>query len=230
MSPSQARLAVVTALVLLSGCHAKFKREAGSLGSVRTQIVNTGGPYVELGKVGNPVDDGNDRHDSTAEAIGAIAALAVNIHQEVQGAKLADRIAKAVDPKAVNNAFNDGIRQTLQDGPPFAYTDDKDAAGATMQIEVLSYGLDVPYLGAPGQFTYDLRVNIYKKDGERVYKVRHSCAVGAGTPDISDVVLGVVNNVEGINEMSDADLNSAFTTMAAYCAETFVVRMRRHAG
>lgn len=212
-------------LLLLTGCHAKFKKEAPTLGAVRTQIVTSGGPYVELGHMSNPTEGAG----GAVEALGAIAALAVNINQEVQGAKLNERIAASVNPDEVNHSFNDGVSQTLQGGPPFAYTDDPNAP-ATLQIEVLSYGLMVPYIGAPGEFTYDLRVRIYKKDGDRVYKAHHTCAIGAGTPGAAEAVLGVVNNIKEIEEMTDDEIRSAFNTMAAYCGQTFVTKMRKHAG
>jgi hypothetical protein len=220
---------LVSLFSLLAGCHAKFKREAPTIGNVRPQIVTSGGPYVSLGHMGNPASDGDPGRTSGVEALGAIAAVAVNINQDIQGAKLSKRISQAVRIESVNEAFNQGVGRTLGQGPPFAYTNDPNA-NATLQIEVVSYGLNVPYIGAPGEFTYDLRVRIYKKDGERVYKARHSCSVGAGTPGIAEAVLGVVNNIEEVNEMSDAEINQSFAAMADYCATTFVVRMRRHAG
>lgn len=223
-------LLALSLLVLLApGCHAKFKKEAPTLGSVRTQIVTSGVPYVSLGHMGNPVSDGNTNTTSAAEVLGALAATAVNINQDIQGAKLAQRIAGAVQITSVNQAFNQGVARTLGSGPPFAYSDDK-SAPATLQIEVLSYGLNVPYIGAPGEFTYDLRVRIYKQNGDRVYRARHSCAVGAGTPGIAESVLGVVNNIQEVKEMTDAQINDSFAAMADYCATTFVVKMRRHAG
>lgn len=216
-----------TALVLLAlmagGCHAKFKREAPTLGSVRTQVITTGGPVVQLGHVPMVGDD------SPLGTLANIAAVAVNISQEIKAGDVAGRIGNAVRTEDVNHAFNDGVAQTLQGGPPFAYTDDPNAP-ATLQVEVLSYGLSVPYLGAPGVFTYDLKVRIYKKDGDRVYKASHACEIGAGTPGVTESVLGVVNNVKEIKEMSDEEINSAFATMSAYCAQTFVIKMRKHAG
>lgn len=206
-------------LPLATGCHAKFKKEAPTLGEVRVQMVTTGGPYVQLGQVDVPQQN----------PLAAVAAVAVNVAQAVRGADLQERIAQAVDVDDVNHAFDEGVATTLDAGPPFAWTDRKDA-NATMQVEVLSYGLFVPYLGAPGVFTYDLRVRIYKKDGDRVYTTHHDCAVGAGTPGVGEVVLGIVDNVRQIDQMSDAQINDAFSTMARWCAQSFVVKMRRHAG
>lgn len=215
------RILALSALVLplATGCHAKFKKEAPTLGEVRVQMVTTGGPYVQLGQVDVPQEN----------SLLAVAAVAVNVAQAVRGADVAQRIEKAVNVDDVNLAFDEGVAATLDAGPPFAWTDRKDA-NATMQVEVLSYGLMVPYLGAPGVFTYDLRVRIYKKDGDRVYTTHHDCAVGAGTPGVGEVVLGVVDNVREIDKMSDAEINDAFATMARWCAQSFVVKMRRHAG
>lgn len=217
------RFGLVLLVLAASGCHAKFKKEAPTLGSVRTQIITTGGPVVQLGHLGTV--EGN----SGLAALANIAVTAVNITQDIKAGDVAGRIGQAVRTEDVNHAFNDGIAQTLQSGPPFAYSDDPNAP-ATLQVEVLSYGLSVPYLGAPGVFTYDLKVRIYKKDGDRVYKARHSCEIGAGTPGVTESVLGVVNNVKEIKNMSDADINASFEAMSAYCAQTFVIKMRKHAG
>lgn len=213
------RTLTLLSLLFLVGCHAKFKREAPTLGEVRTQVLTTGGPYVQLGHV--------DAH--TDNAIVALAAVAVNVAQEVQGVKLTDRIAKAVHIEDVNRGLEQGIAETLDQGPPFAWVDRKDA-NATLQIEVLSYGLTVPYLGAPGLFTYDMRARIYKKDGDRVYTTHHTCTIGAGSPGVAESVLGVVNNVRELQEMSDEQINEAFAIMAEACARSFVVKMRQHAG
>ena len=45
------RYLAFAAVLASAGCHAKFKKHAPTLGSVNTQVLITGGPYVELGKV-----------------------------------------------------------------------------------------------------------------------------------------------------------------------------------
>jgi hypothetical protein len=212
------RLLVALALPLvLTGCHAKFKKEAPTLGEVRTQIVVTGAPYVELGKLAVEGD-----------GVLAAAAAVVNVVQEVKGIDQTKRIMRAVQVDEVNAEFNDGLKETLGDGPPFAYTEEKKSH--VLQLEVLSWGLEVPYLGAPGVFTYDLRARIYKKNGDRVYSARTSCSTGAGNPTSLEQVLGVVNNVKNLKEMSDAEINDAFKSVAYWCGQEFVTKMRRHAG
>ena len=202
-----------TALVVFSGgCHAKFKREVGSLGAVRAQTIVTGQPDVELGKI---YDD-------------SLAAAVFNVVQEVRSASPAMRIASAVKIEQVNDAMKGGFAEVLGDGPPFAYTEDKSAP--TLQMEVLSWGLYVPYIGAPGEFTYDLRVQLYKPDGDRIYKTRIHCTTTAGAPPTESLIFGTVNNVKQLEQMSDAQIQDAFDAVARWCGGQLVSKMRRHAG
>jgi hypothetical protein len=124
--------------------------------------------------------------------------------------------------------MQEGVAEVLGDGPPFAYTDDK--AAANLQLEVLSWGLLVPYLGAPGEFYYDLRVRIYKPDGERVYKTRMHCSTAAGSPPAESLVFGTVDNVKQLEQMSDEQIQDAFDAVARWCGGQLVSKMRRHAG
>lgn len=199
-------------LLLLSACHPIFKREAPTLGAVRPQVVLTGGPYVQLGQT---------------ESTGLVATV-INIAQVVKSEDLAERVDAAVQISDVNRAFVDSLTHTLGDGPPFGTTTNPKAP--LLQLEVRSYGLYVPYLGAPGQFTYSLQARIYKPDGKRVYISDFNCAIGAGDPSVPEVVFGVVNNVQTINNMSDQELNQAFLTIADYCGQQVVIQMRKHAG
>lgn len=208
------------AITVMPGCHAKFKKNASSLGQVRVQTVLTGAPYVNLGKVYADSDD---------PGLVQLAAAVVNTVQVVKEIDQTVRVANAVHVSEVNRALEAGLAQTLMDGPPFGYTDAQDAP-ALLQIEVDSYGLNVPWMGAPGEFTYSLHMRIYKADGERVYNAWHTCEAGAGTPTAPEVVFSVVNNVRALNEMSDADIHAAFETIAFWCGQEVVLKMRRHAG
>ena len=203
-------------LLPLAACHPIFKREAPTLGAVRPQVVLTGGPYVQLGHVENPNG-----------AVGLVGTV-VNIVQDVKSVNLAERVERAVQIPDVNAAFVDSLVKTLGEGPPFGTTTDPKAP--LLQLEVQSYGLEVPYLGAPGEFVYNLRARIYKPDGKRVYVAYFNCAIGAGDPSVPEVVFGVVNNVQTINDMTDAELNQSFLTIADYCGQQVVLKMRKHAG
>ncbi len=210
---------------MIGGCHARFKKAVPTIDDINVQVVTTGGPYVELGKVwGTP-----ETNNPTANLLMDIAAVAVNVSQEIKAIDQTTRIYNAVDIQGVNSAMTEGLGHTLGGGPPFAYSSASDT-DATLQLEVLSYGLYVPYIGAPGEFTYTVRARMYRDNGERVYKKTLTCEVGAGDPEAGEMVLGVVNNIRELNEMSDDEINSAFADMAYYCGTKFVVKMRRHAG
>jgi len=215
-------LVLLAASLVLPGCHCKFKKYAPTLGEVRVQALVTGYPYVRLGRLAGPVDPEH-------APIAAVAAGVVNVVQGVREIEQTDRIARAVDLRVVNEALVGGFAEALGGGPPFAFSP-ADQGGNVMQIEVLAWGLDVPYLGAPGAFTYDLRVRIYTEEGERVYSSSTTCAAGAGSPGAAEVVLGVVNNVAEIERMSDEEITSSFSSIAYWCGQELVRKIRKHAG
>ncbi len=207
------RLLVPLLLLTLTGCHAKFKKYASTLGTVKVQVINTGGPYVELGKV----------HDPDAGLVGA----AINVVQTARGIDLAPRIAAAVQTPQVNDAMVGSLVTTIGSGPPFGVAPD---SASLLQLEILSYGLYVPYLGAPGEFTYTAMATVYKQDGERIYRNTLTCTAGVGDPSTAAVVLSLVNNVKQIDQMTDAQINEVFVETARYCGTQFVTKMRKHAG
>lgn len=218
-------IALSLTIGMVSGCHARFKKAVPTIDDINVQVITTGGPYVELGKVWGTPDTGND----TVNLLLDVAAVAVNVSQEIKAIDQTTRIYNAVDIQDVNSAMAVGLGDTLGGGPPFAFSSDNDT-DATLQLEVLSYGLYVPYIGAPGEFTYTVRARMYRNSGERVYKKTMTCEVGAGDPEAGEMVLGIVNNIRELNEMSDEEINRAFADMAHYCGTRFVVKMRRHAG
>lgn len=200
-------------LVLLTGCHAKFKKYAPTLGEVKIQVVNTGGPYVQLGKVYTEQPN--------------LLADVVNVVQDVRSLGLTDRIARAVQVASVNEALAAGYVETMGSGPPFGTSPD---AKALLQLEVESYGMYVPYLGAPGEFTYTARAVVYKADGERIYRKRLTCTAGVGDPNLAAVVLGAVNNAKQLEQLTDEQINAIFVDTARWCGSRFVLKMRQHAG
>ena len=223
MRASYAIFMAIGAAFLATGCHAKFKKAAPTIDDISVQVITTGGPYVELGKVYSTTDTGNPNLNLLAD----VAAAAVNTVQEVRAIDQTQRIIDAVQVDDINMAMQQGLAETLRGGPPFAYSAGE--ADAMLQLEVLSYGMNVPYLGAPGEFTYTVQARMYK-DTERVYRTSLTCTVGVGDPSASAVVLGAVNNVKQLDQLSNAEINEAFAQIARYCGEQFVVKMRRHAG
>ena len=218
-------IALTLSAAMVGGCHARFKKAVPTIDDINVQVITTGGPYVELGKVWGTPDTGNP----AANLLLDVAAVAVNVSQEIKAIDQTTRIYNAVDIQDVNSAMTMGLGETLGGGPPFAFSSDSDT-DATLQLEVLSYGLYVPYIGAPGEFTYTVRARMYRANGERVYKKTLTCEVGAGDPQAGEMVLGVVNNIRELNEMTDEQINQSFSDMAHYCGMRFVAKMRKNAG
>ena len=214
------RLAPFALLLLLPACHPRYRHAAPTLGAVRIQTLGSGTPYVNLGKVYA------DPHDAP---VAQIAAAVINTVQVVREIDRTERIAGAVRTAEVKRALSAGLQDAMGEGPPFAITED-DSVGNLFQIEVLSYGLDVPWLGAPGSFTYDLRLRIYQADGRRVYAGRHRCDARAGDPTAAEQILSVVDNVRNLDAMSDDEISGAFETIGYWCGEQIVAKLRRQAG
>jgi hypothetical protein len=202
----------------LMGCHSKFRRAAPDLDLVRLQVVTTGEVSADLG--GIPAWTDSDLANA--------AILAANLVQHARAVDQADRIAHAVDVQDVNTELYRGIEETLAGGPPFGLTDQEDSP--LMQLELLEYGLHVPYIGAAGRFTYTVRARIYDTSGQRVYRARLQCDTGIGDTRATSQILGISNNVKQLKSMSDAQINESFAAVARYCGQKFVVKMRRHAG
>lgn len=214
--------AALLALTALStGCHAKFKKNAPLIDEVRVQPLVVGGPEVTLGRMAGNPDGELDILD--------IAAVAVNTSQAIKEVNQEQRISQAVNLADVSENLRVGIEETLGSGPPFGTTADE-AHGDLLQMEILSYGIFVPYLGAPGSFSFSARARIYRADGDRVYRNGMTCEGSLGDPGPAEIIFGTVNNVRALEEMSDAEINEAIAGMARYCGQQFAIKMRRHAG
>lgn len=210
--------ALVTLLLLGTGCHAKFKKHASSLGAVRPQVIHLSGPTVSLGTL-----------DVDEEVPGeAVLERVAGVAQNVRAQRLADRLARAIDVDTVDASLVVALDESLGQGPPFALTDDP--AAPLLQIELLNYGLNVPHMGEQGWFEFNVRARIYLADGKRVYTTYQTCSVPAGQPSATSRVLGTVDNVRQIQRMTDAQITQAFATAAEACGVELTRRIRRHAG
>lgn len=205
-----------SALLFGTGCHAKFKKAAPTIDSVDVQVLINAGPQVYLGRM-----------DSGDSLVANLVDLAVNVNQMVNEVQVADRIARAVDLHATNQALEQGFARTLGDGPPFPYVQDQ--AEARVQMEVVSYGMTAPFLGAQASFDYDIRVRIYQGT-ERVYSARTHCDTAAGAPTELSRALALVNNVQQFDMLTDPEIQQAFDDVAVWCGQEIIRKMRKHAG
>jgi hypothetical protein len=198
---------LVLAAVAASGCHAKFKKYAPTLGAVNPQVVVAGDPTVQIGSSGSVVLD---------------------VVNGVRAVDVAEKIGRQVEIDQVNAAFSAGLDETLGSGPPFGTTDKKKAP--KLQIEVTNYGLYVPEMGAQGELVYDLRVRIYTPDGERVYSTSLRCETPVDGADAISEVLGTRDNVGNVLDLRKREIQAAFDAAGDECGRELVTLMRRHAG
>lgn len=214
-------------LLALLGCHSTFHKNAPDLHQVRVQVTMSGEPDVNLGKL----DQQNQGPVSRVPQSGNMMdAQAMDAEQTASEIDLERNLARRVAPQPLTERMTQGLLDTTQDGSPFALTTDPQVKH-TLQIDVTSYGLSVPYIGAPGQFVFDVQARLTRGDtGKLVYSTSLRCDTEAGDPVASAVALDAVDHVREIEKMSDEELQAAFNDMAYYCGTYFAERMRKHAG
>lgn len=202
-------LLVVSALLV--GCHSTFRRALPDIQTVNAQAFTTTPPHARLGRINDPT----------------LLSAPINSYQGIQEARVEQRLRDALEPTGVTGSLVSGFGDALGSGPPFAFTT-RDDADATVQIEVLSYGMEVPWLGAQGVFEYRLRVRAYRSDGRRIYSARATCSNAVGAPRDVAAAFGTVNNTQQLERMSDAQVQSAFDKVAEWCGWEVVRKMRVH--
>ena len=156
-----------------------------------------------------------------------LVSAAVNVVQGVRSIEAANRIARAVDIRGVDRAFKGSLKKALGDGPPFGTTDNP--KGSLLQVSVVDYGLETPAIGMSGVFNYDLHIEIFLANGKKVYNGGQSCKVGFGDASALAEVLGTVNNVKQLNQMTDAEIQQTFEGAASLCGQQVVMKLRQQA-
>lgn len=204
---------LVLALLLLGGCNARFKKAIATMDDVKSEAYTRTRPNVQLGML-----YGND-----------VVSAVVNTAQAVGSIAVERRIEKAVDPRHVAGALQAGLGDGLGSGPPFRLSQRPKADGL-VEMSVLDWGMSVPHLGSPGVFYYRVRARVYVPSGRRIYHRRVTCSTGVGAPREVSMVLGTVNNVKQIREMSDDQIEHAFEVTAHWCGTVIAQRMRRAGG
>ena len=214
-------------LLALVGCYATFKKNARDLDQVRVQVTISGEPDVNLGKL----DQQNQGPVSRVPQSGNMMdAQAMDAEQTADEIDLERNLAHRVAPQPLTEKMTQGLLDTMQNGPPFTLTTDPQEK-STLQIDVTSFGLFVPYIGAPGEFVFDVQARLHRGDtGKLVYSTSLRCDTGAGDPAASALALDAVDHVREIEKMSDEELQATFNDMAYYCGTYFATRMRKHAG
>ena len=121
----------LTMMTVATGCHARFKKHAPTLGEVHPEVHMVTVPNVQLGGV----------------AGGDLVGDVVNVVQYTRSIELSRKIAERVDTQATNAQFMQGLVDFLGEGPPFGTTPEK--GGHTLQIEVVDMGACLARFSCP---------------------------------------------------------------------------------
>ena len=217
MSRSSVVFAAIALLGLstTTGCHARFKRHAGTLGSVNTQVMVTGGPTVNV--------------PTSSTGVGLIDNVA-NIGMAVGASTTAGKIRSAVDVGQMSGTLETSLGDAIGRGAPFTLATD-DGAGGLLEIDIRDFGVDAS-TGVP-DFRFQGVVKIYRSsDGWRVYRNGFRCSSRSGSYNAGGMV-GIGQSAGGLlqlSEMEDGDIRKAFDQQAEVCGQYLVMEMRKHAG
>lgn len=204
-------------LALATGCHARFKKNAPTVGAVRVEAITMSGPDVDLGRA----------YVSGGGLAGAVAA-AYNVTQMVREGNIAGHIAQKVRPDQVNAAFVQGFREGMGEGPPFGTTEER---GALLQFELVDWGMELYGWGSPGVYNYEVIVRGFRADGKKMYRTSYQCYTDAGvTGWIEKSPFAGTKSEDAIKNLPAERIQEIFDATAYECGRQFVTVVRRHAG
>ncbi|MEZ4318538.1 MAG: hypothetical protein R3F61_13580 [Myxococcota bacterium] len=203
-------------VVLLSGCHGRFRRSVDSLSEVRLAPDTRVEPDVDLGRI-YTADPG----------VGGMMADSYNLSQMLRENRMSAIVTEKLDPDQVSSAFAFGIRERLGDGPPFAAVDQADAR---IELNVVDWGLSAGGYPFPAMFTYKVRARGVRSDGTRFYRATFRCTGDAGEARWIDAFGFGTANARGLETLPAEVVQETFDKAAFQCGHQFAEKLRYHAG
>ena len=211
------RAGALTALVLLSACHQRFRDQVDTIDAVRAVPTTPVQPDVDLARIWT-ADPG----------MVGLMADSYNLSQMIREGRMSAVIAEKLDAQGVSAAFVYGLREGLGEGPPFAETDD---ATAKLTLEVVDWGLDVSSSPFPAVFTYKVRVRGVLPDGDPFYRASFRCTGDAGEAKWIDGFGWASSRDErDLRALPAARIQETFDKAAYQCGQDLAGQLRYHAG
>ena len=214
--------ALLSVLLTTTGCHARYKKMAGRIGSVKPMVADPGLPVVN-------VDGVNDTNSSDTAVEGVLDAV-VGVGLAVKATKVQARLQRAVTPEDAAAVLHDGILGAPAKGQLPHRIGPK--GRHEMEIRLVQYGVGINAFGPSIDTTVNVRID-RKRDGKRVYRASTTCTERLS--DVSRIVLPGVKQVQAlqaltvVEEMKRAELRDATLRGVERCAHEVVERMVRHA-
>ena len=215
-------LLLAGALVGLTGCHSRYKKMSGRIGSVQPVVGNPGEPVVDVGGLGDT--------DITGTAVEDAVDVVVGVGVAVKAAKVQTRLQRAVEPEEVSASLRSSILEApAKRGLPHRISP---KGKHRMQVEIVDYGVGVSSSGPVVQTTISVRID-RKRDGRRVYRATTSCEEPlANMPNISIPGAEQIRTLQAlaqVQELNRKELRAATLLGVERCGEQVVDKMVRHA-
>jgi hypothetical protein len=205
-------LGVLFALVV-GGCHHRIREQGPGFASARTVASTNVRPYVDFGR-------------STQQDVrGSL----VSMQQGAIEFEVLRRLLDEVDGQAVAWAMEAGAASALGGEAPLAWTG-ADTYDATLRLEIVAYGLEAPFTGAPPEFVTAVRVRLYTADAKVIYRASQRCRASLPEGRWAPGLWGAWSNKAALDKLDDGQLQAAFEEVAQRCGGEVVEEMLRRAG
>lgn len=215
-------LTLAISLVGLTGCHTRYKKMAGKIGSVKPVVAAPGAPILDV----DGVSGGNASETAVEEVVDAV----VGVGLAVKATKVQAHLQRAVDPEEVGSALTASILEAPGKG---ALPHSLGPQGRhEMAVSLVQYGVGVDAFGPSIDTTIRVRID-RKRDGKRIYRATTSCSEPLA--DSRALVLPGVEQVQTLQSlavveaMNREELRAATIRGVERCGQEVVERMVRHA-
>ena len=194
----------------LMGCHGKLQHAAANLGPIEPIVTTSGGSWVHLG---------------TAPEESGVVGDVLTLIQVPKAVKISQRIEHALKNQRHQQVLQNSLQATLGDNASFGTTEH---TGATLRVDVLSYGMHADSIGQAGVFTYTTRTRLFDHQGQKIYQKRHFCTTKLREMIETNRPNGPVNHAREFARLSDVEIAAIYNEMAHSCGEQIVQQMFPH--
>lgn len=207
-------------LAAITGCHARYKNNAHTLGRVRVQVRAQGGPSIVSSEA-----------DAVAAALsgelsaGALIEAGLETATLVLSAKAERKLRKGVTRRETREAMAAWVLQDAQ-AQDLPYTV-RDKGRSRMLIVVRDYGVDTT-VGSPVAFLAT-STSIFNQQGRPVYRATETCTRTLGTGmqiDIGD--LSELAAMQRLADTSPAQFDRLLARLTRSCAKEIAEELSAH--
>lgn len=202
-------------LVALTGCRARYKKNAESLGKVRVTVQAADGPVVNSGG-GDPVG---------AAVEGDVVGAGVEAATVVLSMRAQKKLTRGVDPTETRDALAAGVVDNAQDqNLPYKVGE---TGRSELVITIDDWGLDAS-TGTPMAYLQTSSA-IYNKQGKVVYRASETCqrTIGQGM-QIPVEGVAELTAMQTLADMKPKQMRRVLTALTEQCSEQIARELATH--